>query len=70
MMQLDSLPPKVREWIAKESTQRHYSVHDGEDVEGDGVVFFAPGAVYPILPLWVEDREEEGCASEYSDFLG
>jgi hypothetical protein len=70
MMELGSLPRKVREWIGRESTQRHYSVHDGEDVEGDGVVFFAPGAVYPILPLWVEDREEEGCASEYSDFLG
>ena len=61
MMELASLPPKVRKWIGKESTQRHYSVHDGEDVEGDGVVFFAPGAVYPILPLWVEDAEGAGC---------
>jgi hypothetical protein len=68
MMELASLPPKVREWIGKESTQRHYSVHDGEDVEGEGVVFFAPGAVYPILPLWVDDAEGAGCEGKSSYF--
>jgi hypothetical protein len=52
-MDLSELPWKVREWIKKESTQRHYSVHDD-------VVFFAPGAIYPILPLWV-DSEVGGC---------
>lgn len=52
-MELADLPWKVREWIKRESTQRHYSVHDD-------VVFFAPGAIYPILPLWVEG-ESEGC---------
>jgi hypothetical protein len=68
MMELASLPPKVREGIGKESTQRHYSVHDGEDVEGEGVVFFAPGAVYPILPLWVDDAEGAGCEGKSSYF--
>ncbi|KAF9691768.1 hypothetical protein EKO04_010205 [Ascochyta lentis] len=52
-MEMSELPWKVREWIKREKTQRHYSVHDD-------VVFFAPGAVYPILPLWVEG-EEKGC---------
>lgn len=57
MMDLADLPWKVREWIKKESTQRHYSVHDD-------VVFFAPGAIYPILPLWVES-EDAGCAGAF-----
>ncbi|KZM21241.1 uncharacterized protein EKO05_0011541 [Ascochyta rabiei] len=52
-MQMQHLPWKVREWIKRNATQRHYSVHDD-------VVFFAPGAIYPILPLWVEG-EREGC---------
>ena len=50
-MDLADLPWKVREWIKKESSQRHYSVHDD-------IVFFAPGAIYPILPLWVEGGDE------------
>ena len=53
-MDMADVPWKVREWIKKESTQRHYSVHDD-------VVFFAPGAIYPILPLWVDGSEEVGC---------
>ncbi|KAF3008405.1 hypothetical protein E8E13_001367 [Curvularia kusanoi] len=57
-MDLAELPKKVREWIGTESTQRHYSVHDD-------VVFFAPGAIYPILPLWVEDGEEVGCSGVF-----
>ncbi|KAE8829357.1 hypothetical protein HRS9122_09172 [Pyrenophora teres f. teres] len=50
----------LREWLKKESKQKHYSVQDDE-------VFFAPGAIYPILPLWVEredggeGKSEEGC---------
>lgn len=57
-MDMTDLPWKVREWIKKESTQRHYSVHDD-------IVFFAPGAIYPILPLWVEDGKEVGCSGKF-----
>lgn len=57
-MDMTDLPWKVREWIKKESTQRHYSVHDD-------IVFFAPGAIYPILPLWVEDGNEVGCSGKF-----
>ncbi|KAF1354326.1 hypothetical protein EJ07DRAFT_35724, partial [Lizonia empirigonia] len=53
-MDLADLPWKVREWIKKESTQRHYSVHDD-------IVFFAPGAIYPILPLWVDGVDAPEC---------
>ena len=56
-MDMSDVPFKVREWLKKTPTQRHFSVQDG-------VVFFAPGAIYPILPLWVEgddgERECEG----------
>jgi hypothetical protein len=68
-MDLADLPFKVREWLKREKDQRHYSVQDG-------VVFFAPGAIYPILPLWVEAGEEEGCEDlladleRYSNVLG
>ena len=47
------MPYKVREWLKRESLQRHYSVQDD-------MVFFAPGAIYPILPLWVDDADEGG----------
>lgn len=50
-MPLASLPPKMHAYLARESTQRHFSV-------ADDVVFFAPGAVYPLLPLWVEGQGE------------
>ncbi|EDU42620.1 hypothetical protein L13192_06625 [Pyrenophora tritici-repentis] len=59
-MKMADVPFKVREWLKKESKQKHYSVQDDE-------VFFAPGAIYPILPLWVEREDggegkgEEGC---------
>jgi hypothetical protein len=59
-MDMAEVPVKVREWIKREKDQRHYSVHDD-------VVFFAPGAVYPILPLWVEGRGKE-CEGEFSPF--
>ncbi|KAJ4369312.1 hypothetical protein N0V86_009143 [Didymella sp. IMI 355093] len=57
-MDMAELPWKVREWIKSESTQRHYSVHDD-------IVFFAPGAIYPILPLWVEGGDEVGCSGVF-----
>ncbi|RMZ68027.1 Phenylacetaldoxime dehydratase [Pyrenophora seminiperda CCB06] len=59
-MKMADVPFKVREWMKRESKQKHYSVQDDE-------VFFAPGAIYPILPLWVEredggeEKGEEGC---------
>jgi hypothetical protein len=52
VMHMADLPYKVREWLKKESLQRHYSVQDD-------LVFFAPGAIYPLLPLWVDDVEED-----------
>lgn len=57
VMSVADLPYKVREWLKKESTQRHYSVQDD-------LVFFAPGAIYPILPLWVEEAEDAAVAGE------
>ncbi|KAF1942787.1 hypothetical protein EJ02DRAFT_502514 [Clathrospora elynae] len=50
-MDMAEVPYKVREWMKKEGKQRHYSVQGGD-------VFFAPGAIYPILPLWVDDSDE------------
>ncbi|KAH9866519.1 hypothetical protein J1614_008209 [Plenodomus biglobosus] len=47
-MDMKDVPYKVREWLKKNGTQRHFSV------QGDQV-FFAPGAIYPLLPLWVDD---------------
>jgi hypothetical protein len=58
-MEMADLPFKVREWLKREKKQRHYSVQDG-------VVFFAPGAIYPILPLWV-DADEEICEDVFGD---
>jgi hypothetical protein len=46
------LPAAVREWIKNIEKQKHFSVLDD-------AVFFAPGAMYPILPLWVEEPEDE-----------
>jgi hypothetical protein len=53
-MSLSSLPYKVREYLKATPTQRHFSVQDDN-------VFFAPGAIYPILPLWVDEPEDRGC---------
>jgi hypothetical protein len=54
-MTLSTLPYKVREWLKQNPTQKHFSVQDDN-------VFFAPGAIYPILPLWVDEPEDErGC---------
>lgn len=60
-MDLADLPWKVQEWIKKESTQRHYSVHDD-------IVFFAPGAIYPILPLWVDGVDAPECEGTFRSF--
>jgi hypothetical protein len=61
-MNMADLPYKVREWLKRETLQRHYSVQDD-------AVFFAPGAIYPILPLWVDDAEEGGfdCEGVFDD---
>jgi hypothetical protein len=50
-MDLHSIPYKVREWLKTNPKQKHFSV------QGDSV-FFAPGAIYPILPLWVDEPDE------------
>lgn len=50
---LGDLPYAVREWIKAHPKQRHFSVQDD-------LVFFAPGAIYPILPLFVDESEEGG----------
>lgn len=50
-MDMAELPYKVREWLRRETKQKHFSVHED-------VVFFAPGAIYPILPLWVDEPTE------------
>ncbi|KAH8702895.1 hypothetical protein GQ44DRAFT_631008 [Phaeosphaeriaceae sp. PMI808] len=50
-MELSEIPFKVREWLKRETKQRHFSVQDD-------TVFFAPGAIYPILPLWVDEPED------------
>ncbi|KAG9189471.1 hypothetical protein G6011_06339 [Alternaria panax] len=52
-MNMADMPYKVRDWLKRELLQRHYSIQDD-------MVFFAPGAIYPILPLWVDDAEEGG----------
>jgi hypothetical protein len=61
-MDLASMPYKVREWMKRDKTQKHYSVQDDN-------VFFAPGAIYPILPLWVDDADEGGleCEDAFDD---
>ncbi|KAF2465703.1 uncharacterized protein BDR25DRAFT_238955 [Lindgomyces ingoldianus] len=61
-MEYEELPFAVREWIARNPKQRHFSVQDE-------VVFFAPGAMYPILPLWVEEPEGKGldCEGVFDD---
>ncbi|KAF1829541.1 hypothetical protein BDW02DRAFT_535995 [Decorospora gaudefroyi] len=61
-MDMADVPYKVREWLKRESLQRHFSVQDD-------AVFFAPGAIYPILPLWVDDAEEAGlvCDGVFDD---
>lgn len=55
-MHMSEVPYKVREWIKLNPKQKHFSVQDD-------LVFFAPGAIYPILPLWVDDADE-GLACE------
>lgn len=59
-MDYEALPYGVREWITKNKKQRWFSVQ-GE------VVFFAPGAIYPLLPLWVDEAQENGCDGIFDD---
>jgi hypothetical protein len=61
-MGMSEVPFKVREWLKRNPAQRHFSLQDGE-------VFFAPGAIYPILPLWVDDAEEGECDGELFSIL-
>ncbi|CAI6337317.1 unnamed protein product [Periconia digitata] len=56
-MDTEELPFAVREWIKKNPKQRHFSVQDD-------VVFFAPGAIYPIAPLWAEQSMIEDLECE------
>lgn len=46
-MELADLPAGVRGWLRENEKQRRFSVQED-------VVFFAPGAIYPIAPLFVE----------------
>jgi hypothetical protein len=45
--------------LKKTPKQRHFSVQDD-------VVFFAPGAIYPILPLWVDEADDKNCDGRLS----
>ncbi|KAF1995468.1 hypothetical protein P154DRAFT_500119 [Amniculicola lignicola CBS 123094] len=58
-MDFDTVPFGVKEWIAK-TKQRRYSVQEE-------VVFFAPGAMYSLLPHWVPESEEKGCDGLFDD---
>ncbi|KAF2678215.1 hypothetical protein K458DRAFT_317677 [Lentithecium fluviatile CBS 122367] len=60
-MPLEELPFAVREWLKKTPKQRHFSVQDD-------VVFFAPGAIYPILPLFVDESDDKGCDGKLVPF--
>lgn len=51
-MDYEELPFPVREWLQRNTKQRHFSVQED-------VVFFAPGAIYPLLPLWVDEPEDK-----------
>lgn len=49
--------------VTKNPKQRHFSVQDD-------IVFFAPGAIYPILPLFVDEPESDklsDCEGLYED---
>tara|TARA_R110002003_G_scaffold149_7_gene13544 strand:- start:6388 stop:6930 length:543 start_codon:yes stop_codon:yes gene_type:complete len=61
-MQMADMPYKVREWLKRETKQKHFSVQDDS-------VFFAPGAIYPILPLWVDEPEDADleCETVFDD---
>jgi hypothetical protein len=57
-MDVADVPARVRAWMEKEEgTQKWYSVQGK-------TVFFAPGAVYPLVPLWVDAAGEE-CEGEF-----
>ncbi|KAF2498090.1 hypothetical protein BU16DRAFT_333872 [Lophium mytilinum] len=59
-MQLADVPEGVRTWLREHEFQRRYSV------QGD-VVFFAPGAMYPLLPLWVDEPGNSVCEGAFED---
>lgn len=57
-METDKLPYGVREWIGKNKKQRWFSVHE------EGFVFFAPGAIYPLVPVFVDEADGKECDGE------
>ncbi|OAK97328.1 hypothetical protein IQ06DRAFT_43313 [Phaeosphaeriaceae sp. SRC1lsM3a] len=61
-MDLNEMPYKVREWLKRETKQKHFSIQDNN-------VFFAPGAIYPILPLWVDEPDTNNldCEDVFDD---
>jgi hypothetical protein len=59
-MDLHSVPYKVREWLKANPKQKHFSV------QGDNM-FFAPGAIYPILPLWVDEPDDLDCEGVFDE---
>ena len=61
-MEVAALPARVRSWMDKQGDEQKWF-----SVQGS-TVFFAPGAVYPLVPLWV-DAKGEGCKGE-SCFVG
>lgn len=46
--------------IEKNPKQKHFSVHDD-------MLFFAPGAIYTILPLFVDEPESGECEGVFED---
>jgi hypothetical protein len=61
-MDYEELPYGVREYLKEDMTQRHFNIQEGS-------VFFAPGAIYPILPLFVEEPDEAVCEGMCSSKL-
>lgn len=61
-MDMASIPYKVRDWLKHNPRQKHFNVQDEN-------VFFAPGAIYPILPLWVDEPEDSNveCETAFED---
>lgn len=61
-MGYEELPFAVREWMRDHPKQRRIATWDGE-------VFFAPGAIYPIAPLWVDESDEAECEGMFTSHL-
>jgi hypothetical protein len=57
-MDVADLPARVRKWMEQQGAEQKWFSVQGK------TVFFAPGAVYPLVPLWV-DAKGEGCKGEF-----